>query len=102
MDFNNKSSLSNTVIIKRAANEQGIVIDGNPFSVNISLHFVKKTVNVGSLKLLDASGRLIGSQKIGQGIQQLIFVLPTTLPKAVYYLQAEIDGKKYKITTIKK
>ena len=102
VDFDNKSSLSNTVIIKSAANEQGIVVDGNPFSENISLHFVKKTVTVGSLNLLDASGRLVSSQKIGEGIQQLKFVLPTTLPKAVYYLHAEIDGKKYQITTIKK
>ena len=102
VDLDNRSSISNTVLIKNSAVTQGIVIEGNPFTNNISLRFFKKPGANGILKLQDAAGRLVATQKIVPGDQQLIFVLPAQLVKAVYYLKAEIDGKTYIATTIKR
>ncbi len=102
VDLDGQFTVSNTVIIKSNPRQQTIVINGNPFSSNISLTLSKKPVTNSSLKLYDQSGRLIATQITPKGEQQILFSLPATLHRASYYLKAEIDGKMYSSTVLKK
>ena len=102
VDQDGKAAFSKTVLIKDITIAQGVVIEGNPFVSNISLRLFKKAAAAGVLKLLDPTGRVVGSQQTAQGAQQLVFVLPTTLARGTYYLRAEIDGRTYTSTIMKK
>ena len=95
-------TLSNTVLIKNSFAEQFIVIDGNPFTTNISLRLSKKPAANGILKLIDQTGRLVATQNTMKGAQQIVFALPIILAKGAYYLRAEIDGKIYSAPVLKK
>ena len=102
VDLDGKFTVSNTVLIKNNVLQQTIVINGNPFTTNISLTLSKKPVTNGNLKLLDQSGRLVATQLTYKGAQQILFNLPATLASASYYLRAEIDGIVYSYTLLKK
>lgn len=102
VDQDGKATLSKTVLIKDNAVAQGVVIEGNPFTANISLRLFKKAAAPGVLRLVDPAGRVVGSQQTLKGAQQLVFVLPSNLSAGTYYLRAEIDGKTYTSLMIKK
>lgn len=102
VDLDNRFTVSNTVLIKNNVVAQGIVVESNPFIDNIRIRFLKKPENNGTLTLLDAKGKVVATQKILQGNQQLVFILPVTLAKAIYYVKAEMDGKRYTATIFKK
>ena len=102
VDLNGNATISNTVLIKNNVAAQFIVIDGNPFTTNISLRLSKKPSANGNLKLLDQRGSLIASQNTFKGAQQIVFALPTIIAKGAYYLRAEIDGKVYSAPVLKK
>ena len=96
VDIDAKSELSDIVLIKPAGIQQEMIVLGNPFKNNISIRFVKSPETTGELRLTDMAGRLMASQKIAIGQQQVQFVIPAgKLNKGVYQLQAEINGNKY-------
>ncbi len=96
VDLDEKSRLSDIVLIKPPGIQQEMIVLGNPFKNNISLRFVKVPETAGALRLTDLSGRLMATQKIAVGEQQIQFKLPAgKLSRGVYQLQAEINGKKF-------
>lgn len=96
VDIDEKSKLSDIVLIKPQGIPQEMIVLGNPFKNNISIRFVKPPETTGELRLTDIMGRVMASQKIAIGQQQVEFVIPAgKLNKGVYQLQAEINGNKY-------
>jgi hypothetical protein len=84
------------VLIKQPDIEQEMIVLGNPFKNNISIRFVKAPETAGELRLTDMAGRLMATQKIAIGQQQIQFILPAgKLSRGVYQLKAEINGRKF-------
>ncbi len=102
VDLDGKTSLSKTVLIKNNAPAQFIVINGNPFTTNISLRLGQKTNSNGVLTLLDFNGRSIASKLLPKSSQSIIFELPATLANGMYFLRVAVDGKNYTATVQKK
>ncbi|MFN0082481.1 MAG: T9SS type A sorting domain-containing protein [Ferruginibacter sp.] len=102
IDLDGKFTTSSTVLIKNNEQHQMIVINGNPFSTNISLTLLKKPATNGVLTLIDNAGRIVARQTLPKGSQQILFTLPVTLAKGSYYLKAEVDGNIYTSTVLKK
>lgn len=96
IDIDEKSRLSDIVLIKPPGIQQEMIVLGNPFKNNISIRFVKAPETAGELRLTDMAGRLMATQKIAMGEQQIQFMLPAgKLSRGVYQLQAVINGKKF-------
>jgi hypothetical protein len=96
VDVDGKNKLSNIVLIKQPDIEQEMIVLGNPFKNNISIRFVKAPETAGELRLTDMAGRLMATQKIAIGQQQIQFILPAgKLSRGVYQLKAEINGRKF-------
>lgn len=102
VDIDDNGKLSNTILIKAPDVQQEMIVLGNPFKNNILIRFVKAPETAGELRLTDMSGRLMASQKIALGEQQIQFFTPAgKLSNGVYQLQAEINGNKFTRQVIK-
>ena len=96
VDIDEKNKLSDIVLIKPPGIQQEMIVLGNPFKNNILIRFIKAPETAGNLRLTDMAGRLMATQKIAIGEQQVQFILPAgKLSKGVYQLQAEINGNKF-------
>ncbi len=96
VDIDEKSKLSDIVLIKPAGIQQEMIVLGNPFKNNISIRFVQAPETAGKLRLTDMSGRLMATQKIAVGEQQVQFLLPPgKLSRGIYLLQALINGNEF-------
>ena len=94
--MDNHSKLSNIVLLKLTDANQDILVMGNPFKNSIQVRFVKSPDSKGELRLTDMAGRLMATQKIAMGEQQIQFILPAAkLSRGVYQLQAVINGNKF-------
>ena len=96
VDLDNRAKLSDIVLIKPPGIRQEMIVLVNPFKNSISLRFVKAPETTGVLRLIDMSGRLIATQKIAIGEQQIQLIIPAgKLNRGVYQLGAEINGAKF-------
>ena len=96
IDINEKSRLSNMILIKPPGMLQDMIVLGNPFKNNINIRFVKTPETAGVLRLTDMAGRLMATQKFAIGEQQVQFKLPAgKLSRGNYQLQAEINNRRY-------
>lgn len=96
VDMDGSSKLSNIVLIKPPDIQQEMIVLSNPFKNNISIRFVKTPEAAGDLRLTDMAGRLIATQKIAIGEQQVQLILPAgKISRGLYQLHAEINGRKF-------
>lgn len=96
IDINEKSRLSNMISIKPPGLLQDMIVIGNPFKNNITIRFVKIPETAGVLRLIDMAGRLMATQKLATGEQQVQFILPAgKLSRGNYQLQAEINNSTF-------
>jgi hypothetical protein len=96
VDIDGHEKLSNTVLLKPPGIQQDIIVLGNPFKDHISIRFVKAPEMAGELRLTDMAGRLIATQRIAVGEQQVLFIIPSgKISKGVYQLHAHINSRRF-------
>jgi hypothetical protein len=96
-DNNNRSKVSDVVIVRNTKNSQGMFVINNPFNSYIDVRFGKVPKGQVKLQLIDLSGKLIQTETFN-GLSQNIIRLNVhakTLSKGVYVLSAVADGKRY-------
>ncbi len=103
VDKDNKSKLSDVVIVRNTKNSQGLFVINNPFNSYIDVRFGKVPQGQVKLQLTDVSGKLIQTEIFNSLSQNIVRwnVPSTTLSKGVYVLSAVADGKRYAIKVLK-
>ena len=103
IDNDNRSKLSDVVIIRNTKNSQGMFVINNPFTDYISVRFGKVPQGQVKLQLTDLSGRLIQTESF-KGLSQNFIkwnVNSKALSKGVYVLSAVVDGNRYSTKVVK-
>lgn len=96
VDIDGANRLSNTVLIKPQGVQQDMLVMGNPFKNTILIRFVKEPESAGEIRLVDASGRLIATERFVKGQQQVPFDLPPgRVSRGIYSLQTIINGQRF-------
>jgi hypothetical protein len=103
IDNNGNTKMSNTVIVKNPGLKQDISVLSNPFKDDITVRFAKMPKGKVTLSLTDISGKRIGINEYYQPASAILRYNNATsnLPKGVYILQAETEGKRYSIKVMK-
>jgi hypothetical protein len=103
VDKDNKSKLSDVVIVRNTKNSQGLFVINNPFNSYIDVRFGKVPQGQVKLQLTDVSGKLIQTEIFNSLSQNIVrWNVPSkALSKGVYVLSAVADGKRYAIKVLK-
>lgn len=97
LDNDNRSKLSDVVIVRNTKNNQGMFVINNPFTDYINIRFEKVPQGQVKLQLTDLSGKLIQTETF-KGLSQNVVrwnVNLKALSKGVYVLSAIIDENRY-------
>ncbi len=97
LDNDNKSKLSDVVVVRNTKNNQGMFVINNPFTDYIMVRFGKVPQSQLKLQLADLSGRVIQTESFN-GLSQNVIrfnVHSKVLSKGVYILSAVADGNRY-------
>jgi hypothetical protein len=102
-DNNNRSKVSDVVIVRNTKNTQGMFVLNNPFNSYIDVRFGKVPKGQVKLQLTDLLGKLIQTETFNSLSQNIIRlnVHAKTLSKGVYVLSAVADGKRYTTKVMK-
>jgi hypothetical protein len=96
VDIDDRSKLSDVVLIKLSNAKQGMHVLTNPFRDNISIRFIKIPKGKLELRLSDMSGKLLTNRSYDQLSQPMIqFSLANRIPSGVYLLQVFTEGTRF-------
>ncbi len=102
VDNDNRTSKTNTVVLRSKA-KQALIVVNNPFSTYIDVRFVKAPQGRVKLQLADLAGRVMHTQVSNSLTQNVLrFDLSSkTIGRGIYVLTAEVDGMKYSSRVMK-
>jgi hypothetical protein len=102
VDIDDRSRLSDIVLIKLPDAKQAIYVLNNPFRENISLRFIKIPKGKIELSLTDMSGKLVARGSFDQLSQPTLQFRPDNqLSPGVYLLQVFTEGNKLSCKLVK-
>lgn len=102
IDLDGFNKLSDVVIIKNKDFADAIISVTNPFKDHINIRFAKTPKGEITLKLVDVTGKLIGTNKIFNPLSSIIrFDNSKALSTGIYILQIENQGKIFSIKIMK-
>jgi hypothetical protein len=103
LDNDNKSKLSDVVIVRNTKTSEGLFVINNPFNSYIDVRFGRVPKGQVKMQLTDLSGKLIQTQTFN-GLSQNVIRLnlqAKALSRGVYVLSAVADGKRYAAKVLK-
>lgn len=104
LDLDGNYKKSDVVIVKNNNLTQAVAYVTNPFKDNISIRFTRIPKGNISLRLIDLTGKLLGSSEIYNPLSSIIIFdnFNKSLSTGVYILQVAHAGKKYSFELFKK
>ena len=97
----NSVTTSNIAMVKNENARQNMLVLTNPFRDNVMVRFAKVPTGPVTLKLYDMKGSLVKSYRTTPA-ETVIMTLPgAALSSGVYYLDAVVDGQRYRQKLVK-
>lgn len=102
VDLDGSAKQSDVVIVKNPGLSQTVSAITNPFKDYINIRFAKIPKGGVSLKLIDLSGKVIGTGEVYNPLSSIIrFDYNKALSQGIYILQVTNEGKQYSLKLVK-
>jgi hypothetical protein len=85
---------SNVVFIQKNDAPQRLIVGPNPFNSNLTIRFARTPTGPVYFSFFDASGKLVKQYSVAGGSPSYTINTSGILPRAIYTLRVDADGKK--------